>query len=591
MVTSIQLGTLFQSGGKNVIGGTSSGIDSKSLIEDLVKAKRIPATKLEDKIKVNESRAKAFSELQSILGRFKDAANFLRNPPGVGNAADDVFKFRKVDVVSNSAISGSSYFTASALPGTEPRSYQIDNITSLARATKQESNVFAVADTNTAVVQAVPGAGQLGAGTITINGQNVTLVAGDTLAGVASKFNAVKSQTGVSFTTLQVSPGNFKLIATATDSGLSNAFDLENVATVSADTNVFTNVTFSTTQAASNAQFDVDGVTITRETNKISDLVDGVTIDLKQTTNAAPATQLDLQIIPDDELVKTGIKNFLDTYNEFRLFFARQTEKNSDGSYTEKAVLGSNSTLNSTLNQIGAELAHVVSGVGGGIDRLGAIGVAYGDFPGDDETPATRNIITLNEEKLDAALTTDFEGVRKLFQFDFTSTSTKLGVFSRTNSLGVSNFTLNVNTATSSYLATYDPGTGPVTVGFNSTALGTGGATLRGIEGTPFEGLVLIYAGTGTESINVTTTQGVGDRLFNTLDQIVKTGTGLIAQELTALDAADTRYQDEIDRIDRQIESYRQSLLDKFGALDSAITSVNTLLQTLDAQTQARNNS
>ena len=41
------------------------------------------------------------------------------------------------------------------------------------------------------------------------------------------------------------------------------------------------------TIAAANASFDMDGVTITRETNEVTDLIKGITLTVKSTTSAA----------------------------------------------------------------------------------------------------------------------------------------------------------------------------------------------------------------------------------------------------------------------------------------------------------------
>ena len=41
------------------------------------------------------------------------------------------------------------------------------------------------------------------------------------------------------------------------------------------------------TIAAANARFDMDGVTITRETNEVTDLIKGITLTVKSTTSAA----------------------------------------------------------------------------------------------------------------------------------------------------------------------------------------------------------------------------------------------------------------------------------------------------------------
>lgn len=588
MVSQIQLGNLFNVNGRTVLGGGNSAIDTKALLEGLSEAKRAPAVKLEGTIELNGKKSEALGELKEILNRFKDASNFLRNPPGVQNDADNIFQYRKSDISSNTAIAGSVYLGATVAPGAQPQSYTISNVTTLAQAKKQQSNVFAVADANTAVAFAVPGPGQFGVGTITVNGENITINNGDSLNQISARFNAVKDDTGITTSVIQVSPGNFRMVFTATETGLSADFDMSNPATVTADpSGVLTNITFNNLQVAQNAQFDLDGVAITRETNTIDDLLDDVTLTLNQTT--PPGTNVKLDIEADTQLIKDGITNFVNAYNEFKIFAAKQMQIGDDGLPTEDSVLFNNSSLRAIINRVSGELSRVVDGLASGDpSRLADLGIKFSDYPGDDENPFTRNVLTIDEGTLDNALSGDLDKVRRVFEFDFVSGSTNLQVFSRTNALNVTNFDLSIDQVGDIYTATYDPGTGPVVVNLDFEHLSGGGVTLTGQAGTPLEGLVMIYAASTNDAITVNVSQGVGDRVFNALEELLEDDTGMLDSELTAIEDANERIQKEITRIDESIERFREDMLLKFAALEKALSTVNTLLQSLDAQAQAR---
>ena len=592
MVTQIQLGNFFNQNGKTVLGGSNSGIDTESLIKGLVDARRVPATKLEEKIDLNTKKTAALSELRSLLDGFRDAANFLRSPPGVQNAADNIFQYRSSTISSNTAVAGNNYFTATVEPGTSTQNYVIDNISQLAQATKQETGNFAIASLDDQVVFGVPAPGQFGAGLITVNGADITLDTGDTMREVMDKFNAVRDTTGISVTALQVSPGNFKMIFTATETGTSSAFDMSSPLTVTADVSgALANVTFTTTQAAQNAMFEIDDIAIVRESNNIDDLIDGVTLNLKSTTTAAPATRIELSIVPDAELVKTGITNFINAYNDFRLFVSRQTELTASGTPAEDALLAGNPTLRSVLAQVTLELSRSVAGIAGtDPSRLADIGIKFSDYPGDEETPFTRNILTMDEAKLDSAISTGFDDVRRIFEFDFSSNVQELQVFSRTNALDVQDMTVDIDTGLGTYTASFLDGGVPTVVNLTASPISGGGYTLTGPAGSKLEGLVMIYSGAAIASATVHVTQGIGDRLFNAIDGFLDDDTGQLAIEIDNIDSTNTRYQSEIDKIDAAIERYRQDLLDKFASLEAALSKVNTLLQSLDAQAQAQNN-
>ncbi len=582
MVTQIQLGNLFSSGGKNVITGGASGLDVESLVNGLADAKRIPAVALEDKISQNGKVSSALQEMRTLLDSFQDAANFLRNPPGVQNAADDIFEFRTANVSSNSSVAGSTYLSVTAEPGASLANYQIE-ILNLATRNVQTTDTFAAADTAASVVG---GGGPFNAGVLQLgpSGTAITLNAGDTLAEVVSKINAVSDTSGVEASAIKISNGNYRISFKATETGTASNYDISAM-----NPGVF-NVGFAINQVAVDAQIQFDGSTITRSSNSIDDIVEGVTFNLLQQTPVG--TTLDVNIEPDPELAKQGILNFIDSYNAFRLFVSRQSETGADGKPLETAVLVNNQAMRLSMSRISAEMSRIVDGIANGDPaRLADLGITFSDYPGDEETPFTRNIITIDEDKLDSALASDFDAVAKVFQFNMTADDPNLQVFSRTNGLGVSNFSLNIDQTNQIFEATYDLGSGPVTIQLDKTDLGSGSIVLKGQAGTVLEGLQMIYSDTGDHVVNVNISQGLGDRVYNSLDTILQADTGVMDVELSSLSDENERWTQEISRIDEYVAKFRQRLLEQFSALETAVSQANTLLQSLQAQQDASNNS
>lgn len=729
---AISLGNFFSSNGRTVAGGVGgSGLDTESLLNALVDAKSIPKVKLEDKIELNDNRLSAYADLRTLVSTFKDASNFLRNPPGVANAADNVFKYRSASLSSNTTVAGSSYLAVTVEPGASVQNYTLTDITSLARAKKQKTGSFAIASTDTSVVTSAATPGYFKAGTMTVNGADITLVAGDSLATVVGKFNEKKATTGIEASIIQVNDSEFSIIFSATATGTDADFDLSDSGTVTADadgvlsmlgrTNLLTNGTFASditgwtdasigtgsatwdgagalqldgdgaggneafaqqamttqigqqytvtttlaglsssafirigtdadvtlagnsdvadyevmadgtvsftftatstttyltvnsdtntapftvddisvvnvtdtpvtsTQAASDAVFTIDGVNITRQSNSINDVVSGVTFSLFATTPAL--TEVTVNVAADPNLAKSGIISFINAYNDIRVFAAEQSQVGSDGKFTEESYLAGDPLLRSTLNSLSSELTSIVSGLGSGaLTTLAEIGITFADLPESADNPFVRNILTLDEDKLDSVLSSNFEEVEKLFEFSFTSDNSNLVAFSRTNALSVNSFSLNLDPGNSTFEATYDDGSGPTTVDLTATALNGGGYTLTGQSGTALAGLVMVYGVSDAATINVTLSQGIGDRIFNILDNVIKKDTGSLDVQINAIKDNTTRAETEITRIDDQIEKFREQLIKKFSALESVISSVNTLLESLDAQANARNN-
>ncbi len=580
MITQIQLGNIFTQNDKTVISGGSTGLDIEALINGLADAKRQPAVILEANIETNNSVSTAIGELRTILDRFRDASNFLRNPPGVQNDADNIFQFRSTSVASNTTVTGDNYLSVTAEPGASATDYDIE-ITQLATRNVYTTNTITVADADTAIVGPGPGDPLL-ADTLTLGASAtpIDIEVGDSLNQVAAKINAASDLSGVEATVIKVADGEFRLSLKTVETGTAQNY-------VPGGT-VFDNIGFAITENAQDAIVEFDGTTITRSANNIDDIVEGVTFNLLQET--PPGTELDVEVQADLDLAKQGILNLVDAYNEFRLFSSSQTETGSDGQPLDGSILSSNSVLTLTSTRINSEVASIVDGiVAGDPSRLADIGITFSDFPGDAETPFTRNILVVDEDTLDNALSADFDAVRKVFEFDFIADDPDLQIFQRTNALGVSEFDLNIDQTNGIYQATYDNGGTPVTIDLDGETLtGSDGVILTGQEGTVLEGLTLIYGSNDDATVDVTVTQGIADRLYNTLDNLLDEDTGAIEVELRSLSDENERIQEDINRIDEQLESFREQLLRQFSALEAAISSANTLLQTLDAQAQAR---
>jgi len=606
VVSQITLGNFYTSGGKTVVSGSQSGIDSESLIKALTEAKRQPAVRLESKNELIDAKKDAYTTLKSLLSRFQSAADVLRNPPGVNNAAQNIFQYRTTALTSTGVIPAVNYLAMTVEPGAANQNFTISEIEQLALETKQSTASFMLADTTTTSVVNASGdttAGKFSAGTFELRNVDplgdpveVTLAENDSLQSVVNKFNAVKESTGIQANILKVAGGTptseYKIVFTATKTGEVYGFDLEAVGTVLTDadgvlTQVTNQVGFGTTQFAQNAKLTVDDIEIERETNAIDDVIDGITFTLKQVMD--DGTQLNASVTPDTAIVANAITQFVDVYNEFRLFAAKQQQVGDDGLPTEDAILANETLMRTMISQVASEVTRVVNGItDGNPERLADVGINFSDFAGDEENPSTRNIMVVDTDKLTSALNANFEGVRDVFEFTLTADDPALAIFSRTNALAVSEFTIFLDGTT--YKGRYTDANNTVQeVAFDSATLGDG-VSLTGRAGTVFEGLEMIYAASvvGFDEVNVNISQGFGDRLYNLLQSILNEDGGSLSNALADFDDQVARNEDEITDIDTQIETYREQLINQYAQLESALTKANQLLSLLDAQQSAR---
>jgi flagellar hook-associated protein 2 len=153
-------------------------------------------------------------------------------------------------------------------------------------------------------------------------------------------------------------------------------------------------------QTATDARFKINGLEVTRSSNTINDVIDGVTLDLY--TNTTGAARIDLN--RDTAGIKDNIKGLVTAYNDFeetlKILGDRASEVEEFG-----GVLAGESLLQSVRNQVRGMITNnsttpgttikAARDVGLSIDRLGKL--------------------TLDESKLDTALQNKFGEVSTMF--------------------------------------------------------------------------------------------------------------------------------------------------------------------------------
>ncbi len=585
-VTAVTLGSFYTtSSGKTLLGGAGgSGLDTQSLIKSLTDAKSIGATQDQAQIKTNDSKSSAFTQLQTLLSTFQTAADALRNPPGVNNAASDAFKLTTANVGNG----GSNYIGVLAQPGAALQSYNISDISSVASAATQGTGTFAIASAN---ADATVGAVKFNAGTITFaGGATVTVANGDSLATIAANFNAVSSSTGINASIIQVDSTHYQLSFVSTKTGTNANFDLTGAPTVTGGGAVLANIGLGAAASGTNAIFKVNNVQITRQSNNVDDVLSGVTFKIFQTTPDA-VTNYSVNVIPDATTIQNSIVNFTTAYNAIKTFESQQTQLGADGTYATNAVLVNDPTFQAVLSDVNRTVNTQVLGITGTDPAsLSDVGITFTKQAATSTAPEVDNILTVDDTKLASALTTNFNGVRNLFQFNLTSSNPNIAIYSHSLPIGITDFSVNIVTGANTFTATYTQNGSPVTTNLTAQVFtnGTPGYTLVGAAGSPLEGATFIYGSNADATFNVHLTQGIADQVYTSASSALTDKTGSLAVALKGLKDSDTKLNDDIKNINAQVTIYQDQLQQKFAALEKAISSANTLLQSLNANSNAQ---
>jgi flagellar hook-associated protein 2 len=587
MTNAINFGNYGAVGGRNIASGIASGIDTKTLVEELTNIKKMNLTKLEDSVKINNSKSSAYKELKTLLSTYKESLNALRNPPGFSRESENAFLARTPYLTTNDGTQGNTYMGVTPNVGADLSSYNIE-ISKIAKAKITTSQGFS--DKTTNVTDAAGGSvsGSFYAGTFQINNVDITIIEGDSLIEIESSINAVTSQTNVKASIMQVSDTDYRLIIQSTELGLSNAFTITDTA------NCTSYVTFSNTQVAQDAEFKFNGIDMVRSSNNITDVIDDVTFSLFQPTPVGLilTAEIDKNIIPAQE----AITKFIGSYNDLMLFYATNSERDDNNKYKETAILGGDLTLRRVMEQIIEQTSEFVSGL---MDvnkpnSLGSIGINFIDVPPSGDSPYIRNALNIDPDIFLPAITNNFDDFRKVFEFDFSASSKTLGILSRSNDISVYSFSVDIDDTRDvgdQIRITYNDGTSDITINadYEPSTSGTGGLII-GKAGTAIEGLKLLYSGNGVSVINVNMTQGLADKLYNLADNYLSDDGGDISNALQAVDDTVTKLNDDINNQKFRIDEYRMQLLKRFSYVEEQISKANSILQLLDAQAKAMEN-
>ena len=373
----------------------SSSIDVSTIVENLMYVERAPVRIMESKVSTLEGKVGAYQSLNTKLSALADKLNTLLF--GSSDApltqpysfADRLSKsiFAQSEMISSDEDAISATASGVAAGG----SYAI-TVSSLAQAHTMISSSFADA-TSTSI----------GTGTVTItggSGEPVTLTLNDTNSTLNGLRDAINNaQAGVTATIINDGSSTpYRLMLTSNDTGTANAF------TVTSSLSGGQSPTFSQTQAATDAQFTVNGVSIIKSSNTISDVIDGVTLTLKNQT-AAPVT---LRAQRDTDAIVTALNEFVTAYNAVNSFINSQFTYNADAEGA--GILAGDSTLRRVQSLLQNPLSQSVKNP---YTNLAVASQAGLEFSRDGS-------LSLNESEFREAIGNNFTAVAALFLGDGT---------------------------------------------------------------------------------------------------------------------------------------------------------------------------
>lgn len=244
-----------------------------------------------------------------------------------------------------------------------------------------------------------------------INGKTFSFDSDDSLSDMMETIN----DDSTANVTMEYDSDSGKLVVTADDTGAGNTIVMSDV------TGSFVSKLLTATTAGADAKVTIDGTTLTRSSNSITQ--DGVTYTL----NAVTTETANVSVTQDADAIYDVINNFVEAYNtlleninslldetydsDYAPLTDSQEEEMSDteiSNWNEKAktgLLSNDLTLSTMLYKIRSAVMSSVSGVS---EVLTSVGITTSDY-------TEQGKLHVDADTLKAAIASDPEGIMKLF--------------------------------------------------------------------------------------------------------------------------------------------------------------------------------
>ena len=393
--------------------GAGSGIDTQSLVSQLVEAERAPAQqRLDSRRETLDAQISAYGTLKSSLSEFQGLLSTLAN--------NETFGARTVALPTTDVLTPNSLAS-----GAQPGSYQLEVLSvakahSLSMGNEDASN-SALGASGTLNIRFgnwsyndndplpdTPNA-------FTLNEERaslaISITATDTLDSIAKKINDTDS--GIQASVLRVGT-QYQLQLTA-PSGASNALEISgsDPSLAQFEYNALSYASVTETQQAADAILKVNGLEVSRESNEIDDVIDGFNFTLNKSSGGETFS---FTIEEDTSIANQAIRDFVEGYNT--LF---ETLKNLTGvsrdeeNNTVRGDLSTDGAAKTIFNRIRSLISETIPGLDGnsGYNALTNVGIRT-------ELDGT---ISIDEDDFSRAFNNNFDLVQSLFAPSVTSAS------------------------------------------------------------------------------------------------------------------------------------------------------------------------
>lgn len=304
--------------------GVGSGILTQDVLDQLRKVDEASfITPLENKITIASNQVKSMAQIDTWMSDLATAAYDLQS--------------YSLYMERSATVTGSG-ISVTAAANTDLQSFSLEVVT-LATKEVMESGSFASKTT----ADIASGAGTLN---LNIDGTDYTINydATTTLDSLKNTINTIAGEK-VGASIVQLADGDFRLFLSSKETGAGQAITLTDTTGNFTGTQLTSGMT--SIQSGTDATFKFNGVTVTRSSNVVTDLVAGATITLETVGGTA-----NVDITQNSDVILEKLKTFVEKYNAAAGGIAKMTHSSAE--VNERGVFSSDSTVKDMLRNLQA---------------------------------------------------------------------------------------------------------------------------------------------------------------------------------------------------------------------------------------------
>ncbi|PIP71797.1 MAG: hypothetical protein COW89_09995 [Nitrospinae bacterium CG22_combo_CG10-13_8_21_14_all_47_10] len=517
---------------QTAIFGINSNLDTGSIIDNLVKLQRTPINIVEAKRSLEEAKLLSFQDLRNRLQTFKGAVNTLNTEARFLATKGGFSNNNATDTNSVVSLSTSSQATSGTFSLT---------VNNLARESKLVSEGFA--STSAAIT--------LGTINITVGG-TTTGITIDSTNNTVDGLRLAINNSGLNVNATFLNDGNstnpLRLVLSGANTGVDNSVSIGSGSPVS----------FTETQSAQNANFILDGVSVTKSGNVVSDVIEGAIITLESIGSGA------VTLSSDTDAIKEKVQAYVDGYNELMLHLNQELALEAETG--ETGVLFANFTVQNLQQSLRDTVSSQILGVTGDFSYLSQIGIRT----------LSNGTLSVNDGDLSDALAADVANVSQLFSSSSHTTSSAVTFVGFTTKTQPGTYNVQVSNGVPQLAAS-----GTTTF---IDAVGSGNF-FAGAEGTDAEGLnfrisSLSDGSYGSITLAIGVAQITNRILANLTDASLQ---GPLEAEIDTATESIKDFDETVTQLEERIVLFEENLRERFTNLEISLGRLNSQKAAFDS--------